>query len=51
MLKESLGQKLDNAKSINADSASAYQNFCENNRLILYAIPSVFHSDSIYKIV
>ena len=50
MLKESLGQKLNNAKSINADSASAYQNFCENNRLILNAIPSGFHSDGIYNI-
>src|SRR5699024_3144906 len=33
MLKETLGQKLDNAKSINADSASAYQDFCEENHL------------------
>ena len=29
MLKESLGKKLNNVKSVNADSASAYQDFCE----------------------
>ena len=29
MLNNSLGQKLNNAKSINADSASAYQEFCQ----------------------
>ena len=50
MLKETLGQKLDNAKSINADSASAYQDFCEENYLTLNAIPSGFHSDGIFNI-
>lgn len=50
MLKESLGQKLDNAKSINADSASAYQDFCKDNQLILNAIPSGFHSNDIFNI-
>lgn len=50
MLNDSLGQKLNNAKSINADSASAYQEFCQNNQLILNAIPSGFHSDGIYNI-
>lgn len=50
MLKESLGKKLNNAKSINADSASAYQSFCEEYNLTLHAIPSGFHSDGIYNI-
>ena len=50
MLKKSLGQKLKNAKSINADSASAYQDFCEYYNLTLNAIPSGFHSDGIYNI-
>ena len=50
MLNNSLGQKLNKAKSINADSASAYQEFCQNNQLILNAIPSGFHSDGIYNI-
>ena len=50
MLNNSLGQKLNNAKSINADSASAYQEFCQKHQLILNAIPSGFHSDGIYNI-
>ena len=50
MLKDSLGKKLNNAKSIIADSASAYQEFCIENSLILNAIPSGFHSDGIYSI-
>ena len=50
MLKDALGQKLNNAKSINADSASAYQGFCEEYNLILNAIPSGFHSDGIFNI-
>ena len=50
MLKDLLGKKLNNAKSINADSASAYQEFCIENSLILNAIPSGFHSDGIYSI-
>ena len=50
MLKDSLGKKLNNAKSINADSASAYQEFCKENNLVLNAIPSGFHSDGIYNI-
>ncbi len=50
MLKETLGQKLYNAEAINADSASAYQDFCEENQLILNAIPSGFHSNSIFNI-
>lgn len=45
MLENSLGQKLKNAKSITSDSASAYQEFCLNHNLDLYAIPSGFHSD------
>lgn len=39
MLKNSLGVKLDNIKSINADSASAYQEFCNKYKLVLNAIP------------
>ena len=50
MLKNSLGQKLSNAKSVNADSASAYQDFCKEYDLILNAIPSGFHSDGIFNI-
>ena len=50
MLKISLGNKLKNAKSITADSASAYQEFCKQYNLILNSIPSGFHSDGIYNI-
>ena len=39
MLENSLGQKLSNAESINADSASAYQEFCKNHNLKLIRIP------------
>lgn len=45
MLENSLGEKIINAKSINADSASAYQEFCFNHNLKLNAVPSGFHSD------
>ena len=48
MLKNSLGVKLDNAKSISADSA--YQKFCSKYKLILNAIPSGFHSNGIFNI-
>lgn len=50
MLKESLGKKLEKAKSIIADSASAYQKFCTDNKLTLHAIPSGYHSDGTYNI-
>ena len=50
MLKDSLGKKLNNAKSVTADSASAYQDFCETYNLILNAIPSGFHSNGISNI-
>lgn len=50
MLKNSLGQKLSNAKSVNAASASAYQDFCKEYNLVLNAIPSGFHSDGIFNI-
>lgn len=40
----------ENAKLINADSASAYQEFCKNNNLNLNAIPSGFHSNDIFNI-
>lgn len=50
MLKNSLGVKLDNAKSISADSASAYQEFCRENKLVLNAIPSGFHSNGTFNI-
>ena len=50
MLKNSLGVKLDNAKSISADSASAYQEFCSENKLVLNAIPSGFHSNDTFNI-
>lgn len=45
MLENSLGKKLKNAKSINADSASAYQKFCSDHNLKLNAVPSGFHSN------
>ena len=50
MLKKSLGSKLDNAKTLTADSASAYQEFCREYSLTLNAIPSGFHSDGIFNI-
>ncbi len=50
MLNKSLGKKLNNAKSITADSASAYQEFCKNNHLTLNAIPSGFHENDIFNI-
>lgn len=50
MLRKTLGQKLNKVESINADSASAYQDFCEENQLALNAIPSGFHSDGIFNI-
>lgn len=50
MLKDSLSLKLNNAKSINADSASAYQEFCSEYNLTLNAIPSGFHNDGIFNI-
>ena len=45
MLENSLGKKLNNVKSINADSASAYQKFYLEHNLKLNAVPSGFHSD------
>ena len=45
-----LGLKINNAKSINADSASAYQEFCSEYKLTLNAIPSGFHNDGIFNI-
>ena len=50
MLNDSLGTKLHNAVSVNADSASAYQEFCKKYNLKLNAIPSGFHSDGIFNI-
>lgn len=50
MLNNSLGFKIKNATTINADSASAYQEFCKNNNLKLNAIPSGFHSNGIFNI-
>lgn len=50
ILKDSLGLKLNIAKSINADSASAYQEFCNEYKLTLNAIPSGFHNDGIFNI-
>ena len=45
VLENSLDKKLNNGKSINADSASAYQKFCLEHNLKLNAVPSGFHSD------
>ena len=50
MLENSLGKKLKNAKSINADSASAYQEFCLKHNLKLNAVPSGYHSDGLINI-
>lgn len=43
MLENSLGKKLKGARSIKADSASAYQEFCSNHNLNLM----LFHPDFI----
>lgn len=45
MLENSLGKKLKDAKLVNADSASAYQEFCSKHNLKLQAVPSGFHSN------
>lgn len=45
MLENSLGAKIKNGKSINADSASEYQKFCLNHSLKLNTVPSGFHSN------
>jgi len=45
MLENSLGKKIKKVKVINADSASAYQEFCTNHNIKLQALPSGFHSD------
>lgn len=45
MLENSLGKKLKNAKSINTDSASAYQKFCSDHNLKLNVVPLRFHSN------
>ena len=50
MLKDSLGSKLKNAKSIISDSASAYQDFCNEYKFELNAIPSGFHNNGIFNI-
>ena len=50
MLNDSLGTKLYNATAVNADSASAYQEFCKKYNLELNAIPSGFHSSGIFNI-
>ena len=50
MLENSLGKKLENAKSINADSASTYQDFGSNHNLRLYAVPSGFYSNGLINI-
>ena len=50
MLNNSLGLKIKNATTINADSASAYQEFCRSNNLKLNAIPSGFHSNGTFNI-
>ncbi len=50
MLRNSLGEKIKNVKLIIADSATAYQDLCEERNIELKAIPSGFHSDGIYNI-
>ena len=50
MLENSLGNKLENSKTIIADSASAYQEFCLNHNLKLCAVPSGFHSNGLINI-
>ena len=50
MLKKSLGLKLNNANSIIADSASAYQEFCSEYKVTLNAIPSGFHNNGVFNI-
>ena len=50
MLENSISSHLGNLKTIVADSASAYQEFCRNHKINLIAIPSHFHNDGIHNI-
>lgn len=46
MLESNFGQKINNAKCVKTDSASAYQSFCSTHNLKLYSVPSGFHSNN-----
>lgn len=50
MLNYSLGLKIENVKSINEDSTSAYQEFCRDHNLVLNTVPSGFYSNDIFNI-
>lgn len=50
MIENSLGKKLKNAIELNADSASAYQEFCKCHNLKLNAVPSGFYSNGLINI-
>ena len=45
MLEHSLGSKVEYVNNLNADSASAYQKFCQNHSIKLNAVPSGKHSN------
>ena len=50
MLESSISSHLETVKTIIADNASAYQEFCKNHKINLIAIPSHFHNDEIHNI-
>ena len=45
MLKQCIGPRINEIKTMTTDSASAYQEFCSNYNIELQAIPSGFHSN------
>ena len=49
-VKKTLSLKLNNTKSINADSVSTYQESCSEYKITLNAISSGFHNDGIFNI-
>lgn len=50
MLRNSLKNKIKKVTSITADSATAYQDLCEEENIKLIAIPSGFHADGVNNI-
>lgn len=50
MLRNNLSHKIKKVDSIIADSATAYQDLCEEKNIKLIAIPSGFHADGINNI-
>lgn len=50
MIESSIGDKIENVKTLTSDSASAYQKFCNAHNIILQNVPSGFHSDGVINI-